>query len=481
MRTDVIVIGGGLAGLACALALVEHDLDVIVVESTERLGGRAHSVRDEETGDVVDIGPHILLSDYTNMLRFMSQLGTRDHVCWQRDPFITLLDGRHARDMRARALPAPLPFLPSLIAAPSISLRDLFSNRTVLWRTLRLDHARMLEYDRRTAEDVLRDMGSSRQFTDWFWRSTSMTIMNSPLEHCSAGSLLNFARFLLGRNRVQVGFPNVALGDLFAPQAERRLVDRARLLRRSVVREIILGESGATGVRLDEGATIHARWCVSAIPPAELLAIAQANCRHVAPFDRLHAFHPSPYVTTYLWFDRKITDAKFWSRVWSPDSANFDSYDLSNIRTGWSDRHSIIASNMIDSERLPAMTDDEIIATTVREIAEFAPEAARARVLHARVHRIPMAIPRPEPGFEGLRPGPQTQIPGLVLAGDWTRTGLPCSMEGAVRSGWLAAEHVLAAAGRPQALAAPLPHLQGFARWFAREHRWQAVEKDRPR
>jgi 15-cis-phytoene desaturase len=99
------------------------------------------------------------------------------------------------------------------------------------------------------------------------------------------------------------------------------------------------------------------------------------------------------------------------------------------------------------------MHDDEIVAATVRELAEFAPGAARAQVVHADVHRIPMAIPCPLVGFERLRPVARTRVDGLYLAGDWTRTHMPCSMESAVKSGYVAAEEVLADAGRPGRIA----------------------------
>jgi 15-cis-phytoene desaturase len=108
-----------------------------------------------------------------------------------------------------------------------------------------------------------------------------------------------------------------------------------------------------------------------------------------------------------------------------------------------------VASNIIYSHRAAAMSDGEVVAATVRELGEIVPAALRARVMHARVHRIPMAIPCPVVGFERLRPQARTLVPGLVLAGDWTSTGLPCSMESAVRSGWDAAEQVLADLGRP--------------------------------
>src|SRR5262249_8678561 len=130
-----------------------------------------------------------------------------------------------------------------------------------------------------------------------------------------------------------------------------------------------------------------------------------------------------------------------------------DFYDLSNINRGWSDRPSVIASNIIHAGAVWDLSDDQIVATTVAELAEYLPEAARATITHAVVHRIPMALPCPYVGAERLGVDTVTPIDGLVLAGDWLQTGLPPSMESACFSGWRAAEVVLAAEGRNMTLA----------------------------
>jgi len=226
--------------------------------------------------------------------------------------------------------------------------------------------------------------------------------------------------------------------------------------------------SRASGVELSDGTRINARHVVSALPPAELAAVLPQSWRaqHTV-FADLAQFAPSRYISNYLWFDRKLTQERFWAKVWSPRTLNYDFYDLSNIRAEISSRGSLIASNIIHSDRAETLSDDDIIAATLEEIGEYLPQVAQARLLHARVHRIPMAIPAPHPGSERLRPCQATPVEGLFLAGDWTRTGLPASMESAVRSGWLAAEQVLASAGRPCNVALPLPRMQGFVRLLA--------------
>lgn len=462
---DVLVIGGGVAGLTASIGLIGQGLKVVLVEQSSDLGGRARSMTDGFTGDRVDIGPHIIVSQYRNMLRLLEILGTSNQVVWQEWPHLILVDRPGPVVMRLRKLPAPLHFAPSLLKVPQVSWADLFSNRRVLWGLMRLDERDILELDEVNAEQHLRQMGVSERAIDWFWRSAAMTIMNAPLELCSAGALLRFVRYLSARNDYQVGFAGQGLGDLFVPEAVRRIkASGGQVLLDTSVAELIAEDGVVTGARLRDGREIRARFCVAALPPEGLLSLLPGDwASRYQSFADLDRFKPSPYICTYLWFARKLTDEPFWAKVWSPDNLNYDFYDLSNIKPSLAGKPSVIACNCMHSVNADALTDEEIIRRTQAEVAEYLPEAARTEIRHARVHRIPMGIPIPAPGTEKARPDTVTPIPGLYLAGDWINTGLPSSMESAARSGWMAAEQVLAAAGRPCTLTQPLPKLTGLA------------------
>lgn len=465
MDTDVLIIGGGIAGLACAVGLTGSGLRVVLVEQSTELGGRARSWIDGETGDAVDIGPHILLSEYRNMLRLLELLGTRERIAWRTDRFITLFEPPHAIPIRMGRLPAPLHFVRSIVAAPTISITDANSNARTTWTAMRLTEDDVMRLDGTAASDFLRSQGVTKRFRDWFWASTAMSIMNVPLERCSAGALLRFYQILLGHNDLRMGFPAAGLSELYVPASVRRIeADGGRVQTASEVKRLTGADAALREAILADGTRLRARWVVSAVPPQALYAVLPPEWRdRESAFRDLAAFEPSPYVSCYLWFDRKLTHEPAWARVWSPSNLNYDFYDLSNIRTGWSDRESVVASNIIYSHRADGMSDDAIVEATRREIAEYLPEAAGARLRHARVHRIPMAIPCPYPGTERKRLPTRTAVRGLFLAGDWTRTGFPASMESAVRSGWLAAEAVLGEAGRPRQLALALNGPEGLA------------------
>lgn len=397
------------------------------------------------------------------MLRLLDLLGTREQVFWDRHKFITLVENGRPAVMRSYRLPPPLHFLPSILGAPSLSLADGLSIVRITWLGMRMREADVLALDTVNARAFLERMGVRRRFIEWFWESTAMAILNLPLEECSAGALLRFYNILLG-HVLQMGLPTVPLGDLFVPPA-RRLIEAAggRILLGREAARLTHADGAVTGVELADGLRIAARHCVAAVPPQRLARLLPGDLADRVPaFARLEELVPDPYISTYLWFDRKLSRHRNWARVWSPQGLNYDSYDLSNIRPGWAERPSLIASNIIYSHRAEGMDDDALIAATLRELGEFLPQARAARVRHARVHRIPMAIPCPYPGSEHLRLPTRTPLRGLFLAGDWTRTALPACMESAVRSGWLAAEAVREAQGRPARLACEMAPPRGL-------------------
>ena len=470
---DVVIIGGGLAGLACAVALLESGLRVSIFEADNALGGRARSWTDSHTGDVIDLGPHVIVTEHRNMLALLEKLGTRQRVVWETDRLIRVRDEAGVADTHLHRLPPPLHLLPSFLRNRSLSWRDLLSNRRVLSLALQLDEEAVEALDARNAEELLRTCGVTPHFMRWFWASVCMSLLNVPLERCSAGALLRVFSQLAGLREYRIGFPDEGLAELFVPAALRVLEDGgARIHKCARVERIVCEGERFSSVALANGERVRASTCVAAVPPQCLGRLVDAPWQHVRPFSDLGAFEPSPYVSSYLWFDRKLTREKFWMRIWDGRHLNVDFYDLANIRRSWRDREgSVIASNIIYSHRVNDLSDDEIVAATTREIREAFPDAQRCTVRHAVVNRIPMAIPCPAPGTESKRPPTVTPIKGLLLAGDWTNTQLPSSMESAVHSGWSAAQEIWRSIGQPRHLVLPKRPLQGFAGFVQRRHR----------
>lgn len=309
------------------------------------------------------------------------------------------------------------------------------------------------------ALQFLRGEGVSEPMIDRFWRFAAMTVLNVPLERCSAAALMRVHGQLIGHRAIHFGFPAAGLSELYVEQCVRVIESAGgKVLLESAVCALQPGEQSHFAL-LADGTGVRARYCVCAIPPQDLSVLH-------AEFAAFADFEPVPYISVYLWFDRKLTPERFWALLWKPDRLNFDFYDLSNIRADWSARPSVVASNIIYSHRAHALSDEEIVAATLRELGEHLPAARHARVRHHRVHRVPMAIVCPAPGIERRRPATRSRVPRFYLAGDWTRTALPSSMESAARSGFLAAEAVMADLGEPRSFALAARRPEGLV-WLA--------------
>ena len=390
-------------------------------------------------------------SEYANFLALLERLGSASRITWQPRKVITIAT-TPPTVLRHRPLPPPLSLLPDLARAPGLALRDLWSNNTPTLRALEFGEEDVAELDRLAALDYLRSAGVTERMIDWFWRFAAMVVMNVPLEDCSAAALLRVHAQLIGRRGIHFGFPAAGLSELYVPQAERLIRAAGGEVRRNA--EVVRVQPET--VTLGDGTRIEARFCVLALPPQDLARLRP-------DLADTGAFLPSPYVSTYLWLDRKVTRERFFALPWSPGRMNYDFYDLTEIRPGWQARPSVIAANFIYAQRAAAMGDAALARAAHAELALFAPEAARARVIHADVHRIPMAICQPRPGTEAKRPATRTSVPGLFLAGDWTHTALPSSMESAARSGFLAAEAIVADLGRTQRFSLGVRSRDGIA------------------
>ncbi|TFZ05979.1 FAD-dependent oxidoreductase [Ramlibacter henchirensis] len=470
MTPDAVVVGAGVAGLRCAMALADAGMKVLVLEAAPHAGGRASSWTDETTGLQVDTGPHVVSSEHRNFMAMLKRVGTAEQVLWQRRPLITLHDAKGVLRMPSPRLPPPLHGLPLLPRALTrLSLHDAWSHLRIAWRAARLNERTLRDLDVEEAHAYLRDMGVRPAAVEWFWRSAMLALLNVPLEQCSAASMMRVFRLMLGRSGYHFGFPRMALSQLYVPGCCRAVVrSGGQVLFGARVQRLRIHEGRLQGVELEGGHLVDAGRCVLALPPNDVAVLAaesgETALKPLATAARY--FRPSPYISTYLWFDRAVTRERFWARTWTPQGLNTDFYDLARIRTSLSGEPSVIAANAIGPMARGDWPDDRIVEHTIGEVKEFAPLARQARVVHARVHRTAMAIPQPRPGTEALRPRNATPVEGLWLAGDWTDTSLPFSMESAARSGALAAEAVLETTGHPQTLSIAAPDTRGFVRLF---------------
>ncbi len=424
------VIGGGLAGLAATARLAEAGAWVDLHEARAFLGGRAASIPADPhvPGSAhIDNCQHVLLRCCTSLLDFYRHCGVRDKIVFHDELHLVTADGT-VDTIRADALPVPFHLLRSLLAVRAIGWADKLSVARCLRAMKRQLSRPSFDPDSLTFTQWLRRMRATNRSIRRFWRPFVVSALNEEPEIAAAGAAMQvFCEGLLGsRDSYQMGVPAVPLSDLYDAALAGRFGPSVRLHLRSRVRRVD---------PLDHEADY------------QILAVPFDRVAKLVPElrlqRRLHGFETSPITGIHLWFDRPIMDL--------PHAMLVDG-DLQWIF----DKGCGYYLGVISASRaqLTQPTGD-IVEAALRQLEEAFPKARTASLEHSRVIKETRATFSARPGLERQRPGPTTALPNVFLAGDWTATGWPATMEGAVRSGYRAAEAVLTAAGGTRTRSAP--------------------------
>lgn len=438
----VAVVGGGLAGLAAAVALSSAGFAVELFEARRQLGGRAASFRDPASSELVDQCQHVAMGCCTNFADFCRRTQIDGLFTHHRTLNFVGPDLRTVPFRAARWLPAPLHLGPAFWRLRYLTLSERLSIARALWKLAR---ARIAADDSETIEDWLRAHGQSERTISLFWS----VVLTSALGEDPQRSSVAAARkvivdgFLAARSAYVVQVPRVPLGTLYDRIAAWCEQYRIRLRPQTAVRQI--DQSSSFVVESHEGTIERFAAVVLAVPWNKVRDLLAPRLAAKLPsLDRLDRFEASPITGVHLWFDRPIATVTHAALVGRLGQWIFE---RSNPEPGAPQHYYQVVISA--SRNLVPRSKDEIAEEICRELAAIWPAAAEARLLRVRVVTEQAAVFSPRPGLERLRPPQDTNVAGLALAGDWTATGWPATMESAVRSGYLAAEAICRAAGRP--------------------------------
>jgi len=427
--TDVIVIGGGLAGLAAAAALGSTGATVELFESRPFLGGRAtsYSLPDSET---IDNCQHILLRCCVNLLDFYRRLAVEDKVHFFSEiPFME--PGGRTSIFRRGLLPAPLHFTESFLRLPFLTLGDKIGIGRAFLAIL-LEHGRRKDLEDISMQAWLQEKRQTPNAIERFWRQVLVSAINEELDRMAASHGFQVVRlgFLATDDSYEMGVPNVPLGELYGSSAWERMPNVKMRLRAPVEKVEVAG--GRVAGITSGGATFMARQYVSAVP-----------------YDRLGALIPEAGIDTSMFEHSSITGVHVWFDRPVTELANATLLDR-NIQWFFNKEGGRYLQLVISASRkLLEMPRQQVIDLAVGELREFLPAARDANVVKAHVVKEARATYSAVPGLHKHRPAAKTKIENLWLAGDWTQSGWPATMEGAVRSGYKAAEFTAAALQRP--------------------------------
>jgi squalene-associated FAD-dependent desaturase len=433
-QKSVAIIGGGLAGLATAVALGSNGYRVTVYETRPFLGGRATSYQlntSDENSPTIDNCQHVLLRCCTNLLDFYARLGVRNKIRFYRE-FYWIEPGGRISVMKRGVLPAPLHFTGSFIGLKFLSWSDKLAIANAMI-AIRYEYGTRSDLDSMTMLDWLREKKQTPRAIERFWRQVLVSAINEDLKRMAArhGLQVFYLGFLAKADSYEMGVPAVPLGELYSDDAWREH-DAVKIEHRAAVEQVRIENGRAMGVNVN-GKCARADAYVMAVPFERVGALAPG-----LPLD-VSAFSHSPITGIHLWLDKPITDL--------PHATLLDRTIQWMFNKGEGRHIQLVVSA---SRRLTEMPRGDVIRLALDELKEFFPYCGEINVERAHVVKEVRATFSAGVGLEEKRPVSATAIPNVFLAGDWTRSGWPATMEGAVRSGYLAAEAVTLAFGAPQ-------------------------------
>ena len=435
----VVVVGGGLSGLAAAVRLSSLGIPCLLLEARPHLGGRARSFVDRRTGCVVDNGQHVLVAAYRHTMHLLEAIGTRSALSLQRSPMLRFHHPhRGFCSFRVPDLPVPLNLAAGLLRS------DLFSPA---------DKVRLLRAGAAIARDVpvladttverwLDGRGQSAESKRSFWEPLSIAIMNEKIAVASARVFLHALRtaFLSERGGAAIAVPTLGLSDLFAAPA-RRFIERegGELRTHAEVAGCTTRAGKVTSVRMRKGASRACSAVILALPPWNLAGLLPEELTRSGTLAQASAVPTSAIVSIHLWFPHRFTSEEFVGVI--------------GRRVQWIFNRRALAGEGVHGTHLSAVISaaGPVVDMGNGELIEAALDDVRAvfgrsieRPSHSLVIRERRGTFSCSPHVDRMRPGASTLIANLFLAGDWTDTRFPATIEGAIISGERAADGVAA-------------------------------------
>jgi zeta-carotene desaturase len=436
---DAVIIGGGLAGLSAAVELTRCGHSVVLVEQKQRLGGRTYSFVHPETGDDVDNGQHLMMGCYHATLRYLQTIGTIDEIEIQKRLSILFRrKGKQSGLLRTGILPAPLHILSGLLRLDFLRwthrLRLARIGIELLIRNPDTDrHLRSV-----TVDQWLDEMKQPPENKEYLWNIIAIGALNDSPSKISAAMFVKVLKsaFFGSRRNSSMAIPKKGLSSVLVDGAEA-FVRRGggRILLNTSVSRIEIERSAVRSVTLDNGEMMMPATVVSAVPYFDFPRMfSDASSAGTVDFD---AFVSSPIITLHLWFDAHFVEEQFAALIGSPIHWVFNKSAIYGRRGEGLMYLSLVVSGAHD---LIGRKKEDLIALAHDELKQFYPAASLAAIVHSLVIKEKRATFSPSIAVGSNRPSVRTAVDNFFIAGDWTDTKLPATIEGAVQSGFESAE-----------------------------------------
>jgi squalene-associated FAD-dependent desaturase len=442
----VAIVGGGLAGLSAAAALVEHGCDVVLLEARRQLGGRAASFEDADAGERIDYCQHVSMGCCTQLNHFCRTVGVADLFHEDDTLYFVTAHGQRIDFRSAIGLPAPLHLLPGLMRLDFLSLTDRIHAGRLLMRLAMWQHEDGA--DDTTVAAWLAQQSASTSLQQRFFGTVLVSALGETLEKASlrAARKVFLDGFMRSTAAWKLRIPRVPLTEIFDVRAAEWLTQRGVTIARGCIVKQVARQGAKFAVT--DAATENSKFdaCILAVPWRRLGTLLSPELSGQWPdLDRPAQLAASPITSAHLWFDRPITPLPHAVIVDRLSQWVFNR-GLETANSGTVARH-YLQVVISASHGLSSRAKADVLAEIIGDLQSVFSEARNAQLLDSRLVTDPQAVFSVSPRSHALRLSQTTPIAGLFLAGDWTATDWPATMEGAVRSGYLAAEGVLRSFG----------------------------------
>lgn len=444
----VIVVGGGLAGLAAAVALAPRGFAVTVLEARPRLGGRASSFQDAASGQLIDACQHVSMGCCTNFHHLCDTVGVGRLLAPQPTLYFQTPD-RRVSVFKSDPWPAPFHLGRALASAHYLTAAEKVRIGYGLARML----AESPDADPPLHDWLLRHLQTARTI-DRFWGVVLTSALNETVDRVG----LKYARkvfrdgFVRHRDAFTVHVPTVPLAKLYGDELRGWLARHGVTVREGAgvakLQSPGMAVSGLSEVVLRDGTVVRGETVILAGPFDRVLDLLPPPLAADPFFARIGQLQPSPIISVHVWYDRPVLKLPHVVLV---DALGQWVFNRGEVAPGEYYLQVVVSA----ARPLRGLGHDEIRRRILEELGRLYPAVGAARVVRSRVVTEHTATFSAVPGVDALRPPQLTPVPGLYLAGDYTQTGWPATMEGAVRSGYLAAEAVLNRLGRGERLVRP--------------------------
>lgn len=472
----VVIIGGGLAGLAAAAALAVRNIPAVVLESRPRLGGRASSFLDTGSDSYVDNCQHVAMGCCTNFAHFVRTIGRES--MFRREKSLYFI-GRRVHEFSASSLPCPFHLAGAFRRLSYLSWQDKFAIARGLKALARATDATLED---RTISQWLAEHRQPSNTIELFWTVVLVSALSESLDRISVPQARKVFvdGFLRHREGWRVDIPMAPLEELYGARLIAWLRDRGVEVRlQAGVEGLVANDGKVQSARLRDGTEVTAADFILTAPFYRIRDLVPSELAEHPVVRDVSQLESAPITSIHLWFDRPITalpHAVFVGRM-SQWMFNRTALKAADANRGFSEEPRMPSAGLNEtphyyqivisaSRDLSQLSQADVLERVLAELNDVWPESGLARLVHYRLVTEHRAVFSVKPGAERLRPPQQSPIPNLQFAGDWTRTGWPATMEGAVRSGYLAVENVLRRRGRPETLLQPDLPVACWSRWL---------------